>query len=637
MTDDDSATPERMRLDVLNVGGIEHASVSFEPGVTMVVGENASNKSSLLGGLGGVLGGSPPSLRGGADSGSVTLDVDGERFALDLSDAAGETVVVEATPYTTASTLVDLFVDLSEGNPIRRAVVGGGDFHDLLMRPVDTEEIDAEIRRLTDTRNDLDDRIDDLDDRVGGLPELEVRRRRLIEEREEVTATLSERRAALSELDYRDAAAATRDLLDDLKDARAERERLRDRRETKRRALESLREDLASVEERLAALDDAESSVEERLAAVEERLSTLREREGRLDETIAALGPIVELNQGFLAEGERAVDDDVVEALGPDEGNVTCWTCGQSAARAEIESQVAAVEAILDEKREERATVEAEIEACRRDRSNLEDRREERVELVERRRRLGEDIDERERALSDLDDRIDDAAERIRDLEAELDGVEGAEELVERHEAVSDLEYERGRLDRKLAEVEADIEAAESARAEREDLRAERDDVAEQLATLRGRVERIERETVETVNDCMERILNRLVFDAVERVWIERRETDDGTVFDPHVVRTGDDGTVYRASVDTLSKSEREVVGLVMALAGYLVYDVADAVPVVVVDAVEMLDADRVRGLLDFFDDHARYVVAAVLPEEAAPLREWFDAVSTEAFDPVRS
>jgi hypothetical protein len=135
----------------------------------------------------------------------------------------------------------------------------------------------------------------------------------------------------------------------------------------------------------------------------------------------------------------------------------------------------------------------------------------------------------------------------------------------------------------------------------------------------------------------MEEVVDRLAFDALERVWIERRETDDGTAFDLQVVRTGEDGTVYRASVDTLSKSEREVVGLVIALAGYLVHDVGESVPVVVVDAVEMLDADRVCGLLDFFDDHAQYVVAAVLPEEAAPLRERFAAVSTGGFDALRS
>jgi DNA repair ATPase RecN len=46
MTADDSTDGEQaMAISVRNVGGIERASVSFEPGITVVAGENASNKS----------------------------------------------------------------------------------------------------------------------------------------------------------------------------------------------------------------------------------------------------------------------------------------------------------------------------------------------------------------------------------------------------------------------------------------------------------------------------------------------------------------------------------------------------------------------------------------------------------------
>ena len=641
MTGDDttdehgSATAHEWRLDVRNVGGIDRASVTLDPGVTVVAGANATNKSSLLGSLGGVLGGPHPPLRGGCDDGAVTLDTDGGRYTLDLRRREGETVVADATPYAEASTLVDLFVALGEENPIRRAVVDGGDLHDLLMRPVDTEEIDAEIERLQARRDGIDERIAALDERVDELPELEVRAATLAERRDNVTARLDEQRDAIDEADYREAAETTRELLDDLTSARSERERLRERRETKRRAAESLREDRAAVEERLAeSTPDGAESVEARLAEIETELRRLRDRKGRLDETINALSPIVELNQGVLTDGERPPGfgaADVVSELDPESESVTCWTCGQSAERAEIEAQVEAVGAILDEKRAERTAVESRIEDRRAERADLDARREEHADLEARRRRLEREIEERERALSELDDRIGDVSDRIEALEAELETTDAAGDLVDRHRTVSDLEYERGRLERELADVGADIEAAEDARAERESLREEREAVTTRLAACRERVERIERETVETVNDCLARVLGRLDYRGIERVWIERREEGSETVFDLQVVRTTDDGSVYRAAVDTLSKSEREVVGLVTALAGYLVYDVAETVPIVVVDAIEMLDAARIGGLLDFFADHARYVVAAVLPEEAERLRERFETVASTA------
>jgi predicted nucleic acid-binding Zn-ribbon protein len=628
---------DQWRLDVRNVGGIEDASVTLDPGVTVVAGENASNKSSLLGSLGGVLGGPHPPLRGGCDAGSVTLETGDERYALDLRRRDGKTVVADAAPYAAETTLVDLFVVLGEENPIRRAVVDDGDLHDLLMRPVDTAEIDAEIERLRERREEIDERVAALDDRIDDLPELEVRAQQLADERDDVAAKLEERRTALDEAEYREAAEATRSVLDDLKTAREERKRLRERRDTKRRAVESLRDDLESVEDRLAeSTPEGVESVETRLEAVEDELRRLRDRKGRLDETINALSPIVELNRDFLAETRLPETPDAADALDelhPETGTVTCWACGQPVERAEIEAQVEAVEAILREKRAERATVEDRIDDLQSERADLDARRDERADLVERRRRLERDIEERERTLADLESRLDDARDRIAALEADLDATDAAADIVERHREVSDLEYERGRLERQLAEVEGRIEAAEEATAERESLRAERAEVTDRLAACRERVERIERETVETVNECLERVLDRLSYRALERVWIERREGEAGTTFDLQVVRTTDDGGVYRAPVATLSKSEREVVGLVIALAGYLVYDVAETVPAVVVDAIEMLDAERIHGLLDFFADHARYVVAAVLPEEAERLRERFEtvALATEA------
>jgi DNA repair ATPase RecN len=626
---------DQWRLDVENVGGIERAAVTLDPGVTIVAGENASNKSSLLGSLGGVLGGPHPPLRGGCDAGSVTLDTGGERCELDLVRRDGETVVADATPYTVESTLVDLFVALGEENPLRRAVVDDGDLHELLMQPVDTEEIDAEIERLQERRDDIDERIATLDERIDDLPELEVRARQLAERRDDVAAELDEKRATIDEADYREAAEATQELLDDLKAARSERERLRERRDTKRRAAESLRDDIASVENQLAeSTPDGTESVEARLEDIEDELRQLRDRKGRLAETINALSPIVELNQGLLADDRlpTGVDaESVVADLHPDSESVTCWTCGQSVERGEIEAQVEAVEAILREKREERATVETRLEKLQDERTALDARRDERADLVERRRRLERELEERERTLADLDDRIDDVSGRIEALEADLEASDAADTLVDRHRAVSELEYERGRLEREIADVEADIESVEEAKAERESLQEERREVTERLAACRERVERIERETVETVNECLARVLDRLAYRAVERVWIERREGDEGTDFDLQIVRTTDDGSVYRAAVETLSKSEREVIGLVIALAGYLVYDVAETVPVVVVDAIEMLDAKRIRGLLEFFADHARYVVAAVLPEEAEQLREEFDTVAPVA------
>jgi recombinational DNA repair ATPase RecF len=120
-----------------------------------------------------------------------------------------------------------------------------------------------------------------------------------------------------------------------------------------------------------------------------------------------------------------------------------------------------------------------------------------------------------------------------------------------------------------------------------------------------------------------------LAFENIERIWVERRvsaKTDAGRAdgFALHIVRTGADGAAYEDTIETLSTSEREVVGIVLAVAGYLVHDVNETVPVLLLDAIESLDADRIQSLLAYLSDHTQYLVATAHPEDRDAFSEEF-------------
>jgi hypothetical protein len=69
----------------------------------------------------------------------------------------------------------------------------------------------------------------------------------------------------------------------------------------------------------------------------------------------------------------------------------------------------------------------------------------------------------------------------------------------------------------------------------------------------------------------------------------------------------------------------------VFALAGYLVHDVDEIVPFVLLDSLEAIDPDRIARLIDYFRDHAEHLVAALLAEDAAALDDEYAYV--EAID----
>lgn len=166
-------------------------------------------------------------------------------------------------------------------------------------------------------------------------------------------------------------------------------------------------------------------------------------------------------------------------------------------------------------------------------------------------------------------------------------------------------------------------------------LDAQLDELATELERERTRIADLEAEAVEQFNDHMDDILAVLGFENLARVWIERK-TDDGgrgppeTTFDLNVVREDDTGTVFEDVVAHLSESEREVVGLVVALAGYLTHEAYEVVPFMLLDSLEAIDSDRIAELVDYFADDAPQLVVALLPEDADALPAEYERLTAD-------
>ncbi|NUB93486.1 AAA family ATPase [Haloterrigena sp. SYSU A121-1] len=627
---------EELHITVQNVGGITDGELTLSPGVTLLSGENASNKSSFLRGLAAVLGGPTPPVKSDADRGRVTLRTDENEYFLELSNENGDPIVTDAERFSDRTDLCELFAALGETNPIRQRLLTDGDLYELLMRPVDTAEIEAEIERLKERKDRLDERLAEVDRSEDRLPTLRTRATTLREDREEIETALREKR---EEIDERDAETDGNDVLDDLKEKRSERESVRDRIETQREAIRSLEDELEAVREQRDDLGTAESSRD--VDAIESEIEGLHHQKQQLTSTINALSPIVEMNDQLL-DDEREIPeemkaDEIVAELDPASRTITCWTCGSTVEREAIAEQVRVVREIIREKRQQRETITERIRSLEEEKRQLERQRDDRERLAEREQSIEAEIDRREETLSELRDEkaaLDDEIESLQTDAETFD--ERDDELLELHGEVSDLEYERGQLENELTELEREIEELEAELENRDDLEAERESVATRLREQRERIETLERDLVTTFNESMQQVLDVLDYENVERVWIERLAGDgdapSATDFELHIVRSNESGAAYEDTVDSLSKSEREVIGLVVAFAGYLVHDVASELPFIVIDAVEMLDADRIRGLLNYFEDYTEYVVAAVLPEEARELEETYPTVSTASF-----
>ena len=630
----DKISKPTIRVDIQNIGGIDEASVTLPDSVSVLTGRNATNRTSFLQALMAGLGSRQSSLKGDTKKGEVILKFGDETYTRTLT-RRDNSVAFGGDPYLDDPELADLFAFLLENNEARRAVARGDDLREIIMRPIDTDSIDAEIRECKRERDELESEIETLDSLERDLPDLEADRRKKVEELEAAQAELESVREELDELDAGVEESRTRkqemeEAFQRVRDARSDLDDLEFDLETERSTLTELK---AEREELRETVEDAEEPDEnaDRLAG---RIDELRNRKRSLDDDISELGSVIGFNEDMVGGSRIDIDgepttDDPTDALTGDDQTV-CWTCGSDVETGQIEATLDRLRKLRSDKLDERNEIRAEIQELTDQQSAIRQAERKIERAGERLNAVETEIESTESRIAELEDRIESKHEEIEELEkaAESIDVDGYDETLELHREANGIELRIERIEDEIGEIDDEIDEREAAIKRREDLKAEREELADRLTELRTRVDRIEENAVEEFNEHMETVLNILEYENIDRIWIERRDVDvregrrkvSQTKFDLHIIRSSPDGTAYEDTVDHLSESEREVTGLVFALAGYLVHNVHETMPFILLDSLEAIDSNRIARVVDYFQSHADYFVAALLPEDADAL-----------------
>jgi DNA repair exonuclease SbcCD ATPase subunit len=317
------------------------------------------------------LGSEHVSLKSDTDEGHVELEIGDSTYIRTLSrtdDAAGPTSVnTGGEPYVKDAELADLFAFLLETNEARQAVAQGDDLRELIMRPIDTDTLQAEIDQLESEKRDLDAEIEQLDQLEDRLPDLEEERTDLDEQIEEQREQLEATEADLEDADRdveetREEKEALDAKLDDLSSARSAVEDARLDIQSERKSLEALRDEKEDLD---ADLDDHPGDGEGEIASpaaetddIESEPEDRRDRIQELETMINELQTIIGFNEDMVegesastavltalcsASGEAGVDEDgdrasaLTDQLVADSDTI-CWTCGSEVEQNRIEA-----------------------------------------------------------------------------------------------------------------------------------------------------------------------------------------------------------------------------------------------------------------------------------------------------------
>jgi chromosome segregation ATPase len=635
-------TTKEVQLDVNNIGGIDETNIAFNPGVTILTGRNATNRSSFLQAIMAALGSSRVSLKGDADEGSVNLQIGDKKYNRTLERQNG-TIQFSGNPYLSDPELGDLFAFLLKSNEARRAVELGEDLRDIIMRPVDSDAIQTEINQLKAERDDIDDRIEEFEQLQQQLPKLEEKRTSLSKDIREQEAELEEKREELDELSTNAAEARAdqselEEKIQTLQQKRSELDTVEFRLESEHESLDSLQSEKQDLESEYEGLNEHNT---EDIDHIESEISQLRERKQQLESDLSKLQNIIQFNEEML----DGTSTDIAAALRGDETNesvtnqlldesneVVCWTCGTEVKEEKIEETLDRLRDLHQSKYNTQNEIEEDLSELKEQKRDIESTKRNREKTKQQIANIRSEIDQRKTRIEELKTKREDLTSDIDRIQEEIENLEEQDrsEVLEVHRGVNELEIELERLQDERERIEEEIDKIQSREEEIEALRTRREQINDQLEELRTRIDRIEEDAVEEFNDHMDTVLDLLAYDTLDRIWIERveRETRQGrrkvetTEFRLHIVRSTEDGISYEDEFEHLSESEQEVTGLVFALAGYLAHKVYEKVPFMLLDSLEAIDSERIAKLVDYIQEYADYLVIALLTEDAAALDE---------------
>ncbi|MFC7157144.1 archaea-specific SMC-related protein [Halomarina halobia] len=588
-----------------NVGGIDELTLELDGQTNVVSGRNASNKTSLLESIAFGLGARSVPIRSGADEASVELTYDGttvERRAQRTRD--GTRRLGDGWIEGDDALLLERFGSLLETNELRVAVATGGDVEALLKEPMDIEAIEREQSRVMDRRRRLEGELDELDDVD---QRLSTKRDALEEQRGHLT-DLEDRLAALRR---EQESGATDDELGELRDRRAD---LRTKREQYERQRENAAEAVSRLEDDRAEL--VEEITEAEAAAAEYDPGALKRERDRIRSDLDDVTRRIEVLQSVLTSNREMIGSGFTGALGRDSGvmgdEVTCWACGQRAGPDHFEETVDQLQGLIADDKRRVKDREPEIEELTRRIEAAEEARSDLERLQSRKRDVEDRLESRRDSLEETKNQLESVRGEIEALDDEIADVKATrnDEQADVATEIEETRVELGTLRRDVERLEAACETLREKRVERDRKRERVEELTEEIRELTDRIENLETELRETFNDAMDDLIELLEFERIDRVWL------DGD-FDLVVVREVD-GTTRRDGLEHLAESEREMIGLVLGLAGYVAFDVAEVTPVLLLDSLGAFDAERTERLIDYFAERTEVLVAAVHPEMAA-------------------
>lgn len=355
-----------------------------------------------------------------------------------------------------------------------------------------------------------------------------------------------------------------------------------------------------------------------REAAADSDVDQLKQRRESIQKELSQVTERIDVLQSVLTANREMLDSEFAGSLGYDPSlmgdEISCWACDNAAPREDFEETLEELWELVEQDKQrkrdrepELSELEAKIDDAIEARRRVEELESERSDIDQRLQQRRDSLEQKRSELERVEDELESVSEQITERESEQEE--------SRSDVASEIEETRLELQMLRREVER-IENIISDLTAKHEERARKREAVEQLTTeiqeLTDRIENLEGDLREVFNETMDELISVLGFERIECVRLD----GDFQI----VIARETDGMIREDSIEHLAESEREIIGLVLGLAGFLVYDVDEISPVLLLDSLGAFDVTRTQRLIEYLDGTTDALLTAVHPEKAEGL-----------------
>ncbi|WP_226023003.1 hypothetical protein [Halomicrobium salinisoli] len=622
------------RLEVTGIDGLETGEIELRRGVDVLVDESPERRKQCFQAVQFALAGPDRALSRELGECRVRVDFGDEVHERTCVRDGGE-LVVNGGEESDPVRLTDLFGYLYGCDGLRQQFVGSADVGPLLAYCDRNVPLDGAVAELTHRIGERNQRYSRRARADRELQQLEDRADSLSRTAESMASDLE---AASDEL-------ATGN------EARRFRAQNRDRLSSTLTEVEETVEELVTVrrgvssdEDRLVALREERDELRSKLPAdstdetdqrsdLESELADAREEKQRLDQEIQNIQNLIQFNRDVLVGEADEKFPQVGTDGAADEGSqtetkddlTTCVLCHSEVPAPRIESGLESLNSVLTEKLDRADEVEARIETLQERKRAAESRQDQCRRLRDRKSEIESDIQTLEERLADRRNRKAALTNRAAVLKSELAALaegEGETTALRPYLDALRLALDLDQTETALGDVREEMEARRAAIAERDGPARQGTDGAVGWNDGSGeRAPEVRTTLVDEYNATIDILLDIVDYDPIERIWIT--QPDGASEADPstapaHTVlveERAQSGGGRVVPLGLLRESDRDVVALLVSIAGYIVYEVYEDQRVLLLDSLTALEPRQIERLAEYLAPLTDHVVVGLPPE----------------------